>query len=57
MGIAAILVTEAWPLKQIFNSPLTEGATWNLVELPLVVISEENTHFMMLYMYAAKEQG
>ena len=32
MGIAAILITEAWAFKQMFKSPLTGGSTWNLVK-------------------------
>ena len=33
MGMAAILINGPWPLVQIFNPPLTEGATWSLKKI------------------------
>ena len=37
MGMEAILINAPWPFVQIFNSPSTEGSTWNLKKTGLGV--------------------
>ena len=41
MGMAAILINRPWPFEQIFNPPLTEGPTWHLKKIGLVVSEEK----------------
>ena len=55
MGMAAILLNDAEPFKQIVNVLSTEGPLWNLVTIAQAV-SEKKTfkNYTILYMYMAQ---
>ena len=46
MGMATILFNSAEPLKQIVNTPSTEGPMWNLVIIGQAISEKKFKYYM-----------